>query len=105
MNSIRQIERMRKVHHLILQAKTGSPTALAERLHISERQLYNVLDRLKEIGAPVNFNRKTNTYYYNQHFDLIVNVSVQVLIEEELKTIYAGYAFFEKKIFTARILQ
>jgi len=53
----------------------------------------------------LRFNRKTNTYYYNRDFDLIVNVTVQVLVELGIKNHLCGLYFFEKNFFTARLLQ
>ena len=90
MKTLKQLERLRKVHQLIKQEKTGTPKELAGRLDISERQLYNILEQLKEFNASLIFNRKRNTYYYDYDFDLLVNISVQVLVDDEIKTIYAG---------------
>ena len=38
----------------------------------------------------ISFSRTSNSYYYTDAFDLLVNVSVKVLVNEEIKTIYAG---------------
>ncbi|WP_456378182.1 HTH domain-containing protein [Lutibacter sp.] len=90
MKTLKQLERLRKVHQLIKQENTGTPIEFANKLHISERELYRILEYLKELGACVSFSRSTNSYYYNEDFDLLVNVSVQVLVKDELITIYAG---------------
>ena len=90
MKTIKQLERLRKAHKLIRQEKTGTPSEFASKLHISERELYRHLEYLKEMDAVISFSRSTNTYYYIEDFDLLVNVSVQVLINQELITIYAG---------------
>lgn len=45
---------------------------------------------MARICNPIEYNRKTETYYYTASFDLLVNVSVQVLVNEQLKTIYGG---------------
>jgi len=103
MKTLKQLERLRKVHQLIQQENTGTPTELASRLGISRRQLYNLIEYLKELGAPLLYNRKTNTFYYGNDFDLLVNVSVQVLIKNELITIYAGNTFL-KENFSNQIL-
>ena len=105
MKTLKQLERLRKAHKLIQQQHTGTPAEFANKLHISERQLYNILERLKEIDAPLLYNRKTNTYYYQHDFDLLVNITVQVLVHEELKTIYAGQILLEENFFTAMIVQ
>jgi len=105
MKTLKQLERLQKAHKLILQESTGTPKEFAKRLYISERQLFNLLEYLKGIDAPILFSRKTNTYYYSYDFDLLVNVSVQVLANKELKTIYAGQTLLTKNYFTARLVQ
>jgi len=93
MNTLKQIERLRKVHELIKVHKTGTPEFFAEKLHISERQLYNCLEQLKELDAPIQYNRKTQSYFYSEPFDLLVNVTVQVMVQNELRDIYAGFVY------------
>jgi len=104
MKTFQQLERLRKIHKLIQQQNTGSPDELAERLKISRRQLYNILDYLKEIEAPLIFSRKDNTFCYTYNFDMLVNVSVQVLVNDELKTIYGGQTLLKENFFRARLL-
>ncbi|PCH52726.1 MAG: hypothetical protein COC22_03630, partial [Flavobacteriaceae bacterium] len=60
---------------------------------------------LKEIDAPIEYQRKTETYYYTTSFDLLVNISVQVLISDEVRNIYAGATFLNENFLTARLLQ
>lgn len=90
MKTIQQLERLRKVHELIKKEKTGSPKELSLRLNISEREVYRIIEYLKECDAIINFSRTLNSYFYKESFDLLVNVSVQVMVNEELKTIYGG---------------
>ncbi len=90
MKTLKQLERLRKAHKLIQQQNTGTPAEFAVRLHISERELYRLLEFLKEADASISFSRSSSTYYYCEDFDLLVNISVQVLVNEEIKTIYAG---------------
>ena len=96
MKTIQQLERLRKVHKLIKQKKTGSPKELSFRLNISEREVYRIIEYLKECDANINFSRSINSYFYKERFDLLVNVSVQVLVNEELKTIYGGSVLLQE---------
>ena len=104
MKTIQQLERLRKIHQLIKKRNTGSPNELANRLKISRRQLYNVIEYLKEIEAPLIFSRKNNTFYYEHEFDLLINVNVQVMVNEELRTIYGGQTILKENFFRARLL-
>ena len=90
MNNLKQLERIKKIHRLIELQNTGRPKELAKKLNISERQVYVILEQLKEMDAPIRFNRRTNTYYYMRQFDIKINVSIQVISEENLMNIYAG---------------
>lgn len=105
MKTLKQLERLRKAHQLIQQECTGTPSEFANKLNISERQLYNITDYLKKIDAPIEYQRKTQTYYYTTSFDLLVNVSVQVLIADEVRNIYAGSTFLNENFLTARLMQ
>lgn len=59
-----------QLNRITLQEKTGSPSEFANKLDISERQLYNIIDYLKKIDAPIKYQRKTETCYYTTSFDL-----------------------------------
>ena len=104
MKNLKQIERIRKVHELIKNKKTGTPEHLSQTLQISERQVYNCIEYLKELDAPIHYDRKMQTYYYDTPFELLVNVSVQVMIQNELRNIYAGFIPLQKR-FTEQLLQ
>ncbi len=96
MKTIKQLERLKKAHKLIQQNKTGTPNEFANKLHISERELFRTINTLKEMDAEVFFNRKSNTYYYTNIFELSVHISIQVLVDNELTTIYGGRTIFNK---------
>jgi len=90
MKTLIQLERLRKAHSLIKYSNTGTPTEFSKRLHISERELYRMLEYLKELDAKILFSRVSNTYYYIDDFDLFVNVSIKTKVNSELVTIYAN---------------
>ncbi len=96
MKTLKQLERLRKAHKLIQQGNTGSPKEFSRRLYISERELYRILEYLKELDAKIVFSRASNSYYYDCDFDLLVNVSVKALVNQELVTIYAGAAVLNR---------
>jgi len=93
MNNLKQLERLRKTHQLIKLETTGTPFELSEKLHISVRQTYLLLEQLKEFDAPLKFNRRTKTYYYEFDFELTINISIQVMAREQVTSIYAGQSF------------
>lgn len=93
MNNLKQLERLRKIHHLIQLERTGTPFELSKKLHISVRQTFVMLEQLKEFDAPLKYNRCSKNYYYEFDFDLTINISIQVMTRDKLKHIYAGSSF------------
>ncbi|MDR0799800.1 MAG: hypothetical protein LBN18_08580 [Dysgonamonadaceae bacterium] len=74
MNFLERLERMHRIHKLIQMETTGSPAEFAERLHLRERQLYNILDELKNYGAEIKFDLVKYSYYYTCNFEFSVKI-------------------------------
>ena len=87
MNSIKNLERLQKLHLLIEQEATGSPKELATRMHVSERLVYNLIEHLRDYEAKISFDRKRKTYFYSESFHLEVNISVSVISNNQLTRI------------------
>lgn len=64
--STRLIERLNKINGLIVQRKTGSPYDLSKKLKVSLRCISKDIAFLKSLGAPVEYSRKCNTYFYRE---------------------------------------
>ena len=90
MKFIKQIEQYKKLEKLIKQASTGTPDEFAERLNISRTQLYTILESMKQLGAPIRYNRSIKSFYYSSDFKLTIDISVQIITPTERKTIYGG---------------
>ncbi len=99
MKSIKQLERLRRIHKLIRAGNTGTPDELANKLGVSKRQIHNIVEDLKIINAPVDYNRKIKSYYYKKAFKLRVRINVEVLLNDELINIYGGRNFLRKIIY------
>jgi predicted DNA-binding transcriptional regulator YafY len=72
MPAIKFINRLKKIDQLIKLKATGSPKQLAEKLEITERQVYNYLDNLKELGADIKFDKLKNSYTYTSDIELVI---------------------------------
>ena len=90
MDFTKQADRIQKMHRLIQAETTGCPKQFAQQLHLSRRQLYNELERLKELDAPIKYCKKKTTFYYTQPFDLELNYSLKTIKEDEIKIIFGG---------------
>ena len=61
--SFKRIERIDK---LIRIKGTGTANELAEKLGISRKSVYNLLNEMKERGAPIKFDQFRGSYYYDE---------------------------------------
>ncbi|WP_297692447.1 HTH domain-containing protein [uncultured Eudoraea sp.] len=90
MNKIKTLENLQKLHLLIETECTGSPRALAGRMELSERSVYNLLEILKDFNAPIEYNRRRKTYYYRNYFKLDFRISLSVTNNDEVTEFYKG---------------
>lgn len=65
-----QIERINRLHDLIRSRSTGTPRELARRLQISESRLYQIIEELKNMEVPIEYNRQRQTYYYTYAYEM-----------------------------------
>jgi hypothetical protein len=93
MNFIKQIERIKKMHHLISSEKTGTPIVFARKLSLSRSQLYNELEVIKELDAPLKYCKRRESFYYQTSFELILNYSLKTIKDDESKEIFGGSYF------------
>ena len=64
MSGLKYISRLERMDQLIRHEGTGNAPAFAERLGISVRQLYNLIEELKDLGMPIAYCRTRQTFYY-----------------------------------------
>ncbi|WP_293309193.1 HTH domain-containing protein [Pedobacter sp. UBA5917] len=93
MKLLEYIDRIKIIHKLIRESRTGTPENLAQRLSISTSRLYVVLDELKLMGAPIEYSRQLQTYYYTQAFEVNIRADFTVLKPQELMAVNAGFYF------------
>lgn len=71
MNTIRQIERMEKLHGLILREMTGDSLDLSIKLGVSRRMVNYYLQEFRDYGARIAYSPVRKTYYYLNDFEII----------------------------------
>jgi len=86
----KQIELLQRIHHLIETSQTGSPEEFAHKIRISERHLREIIDEMKDYGAPINYSRRSETYYYTEPFEIDVSCVFRRLSDKEQKNISGG---------------
>lgn len=90
MNTIKNLERLQRLHGLIEQEVTGSPKELAGRMQISERLVYNLIDQFKEYDASICYDRRRRTYYYRDDFQFKVSISVSIVNNDHITEVFEG---------------
>lgn len=60
------IERIKRIDKMIQLEATGSPKALSIKIGISERMVYEYINKMKSLGAPITYNESKSTYLYTE---------------------------------------
>lgn len=84
----RYFERLQTIDYLIRIRGTGNPTQLASRLEISERTLYEFLRMMKDLGAPIEYDRYKETYYYGEKGGFNIKFSKSMVASSPLVMIF-----------------
>lgn len=90
MSILRRLNQIERLDSLIRRKSTGSVRDLAKKLEISERNVYHLLDLMKDLGAPIYFCRSTNSYCYKSE----VKFSFGFVSTKELESVKGGYDCF-----------
>ena len=77
MKIFEQIKKLQTINQLIENGKSGNAIKFAEKIGISRSHLFNYFETLKEHGAEIKYDKKTETYCYKN--------KVKVLIENPIK--------------------
>jgi len=60
------INRLKRIDSLIQQNKTGTSLQLSQKLDVSERTIKEYFKIMRELGAPIYFNRRYKSYAYKE---------------------------------------
>lgn len=90
MNLNKYLSRLQKLDQLIRQNQTGTPKELAHKLGISERQAYNYIEEMKDLGLPVFYDRYRKSYCYEEPVQLSIDISFHNLTSGEIIKIEGG---------------
>jgi predicted DNA-binding transcriptional regulator YafY len=65
-------DKLSYLDYLISTRATGTPEQLAQKLKVTERTVYNYLNIMKGLGAPVSYSNSRCTYFYQYEGKLII---------------------------------
>jgi Mn-dependent DtxR family transcriptional regulator len=69
----KSISRIVYLDTLIRTKATGNVKQLAKKMNLSEPSVLNHIKELKELGCPIKFSRKRNTYYYENEGAVVIS--------------------------------
>lgn len=73
------VNRIRQLDLLIRQKRTGTPKELAEKLRISERWLYTLLDELRvDLECPIRYDRRRRSYVYDEPGKVMIGFTREI---------------------------
>ncbi|WP_051960024.1 hypothetical protein [Sphingobacterium sp. ML3W] len=101
MQLFKYIDRINLMDSLIRQGRTGTQAEFANRLGLSVSRLARIIEYMKEIGAPLEYDRKRNTYYYEKDYSIQIRVDIQQLDNNQIRSISAGSFYFSNNTFNA----
>lgn len=70
MSLVRHIERAQRMHRFIKFKRTGTPEEFASKMGVSQSMLYNIINEMKQLGAPIGYCRFRQTYLYIKEVEL-----------------------------------
>lgn len=102
MNLFSDLFLLERLDHLIRTRATGTPIQLASRLDTSERNVYRLIGKLRDMGFPINYDKNYDSYYYDEPVLLRIDITVG---HEKLLAIHGGEKKFNLLEQIARISQ
>lgn len=73
------LNRIKRLDALIRQKSTGTPKELAEKLGVSERWLYVLMDELKmELDCPIRYDRRRRSYVYEEAGKVVIGFTKEM---------------------------
>ena len=72
MDFLQKIQAIERVDGLIKLNSTGTADNLSRRFCVSKRSVYNIIELMKNMGAPIKYCQIRRTYYYSYQCDFVI---------------------------------
>ncbi len=70
------LHRLQRLDRLIRTKATGDIKSLADKLDVSERTAYNLLDNLRDMGAEIEYSHERHSYHYPNGTGLQIKIKL-----------------------------
>lgn len=72
MRFLEKMKTIERVDSLIRRKTTGTPKELAQKLNVSERCVYNIINLMKSMDAPIFYCNNRCSYCYEYGVDFVI---------------------------------
>ena len=97
------LDRISRMHRMLIRQSTGTPSEFARQLGVSRTTLYEMIDEFKSRGAPISYSKALCTLFYAEPFEINVSCSLRSLNHVEEKQLTGG--FFSDRVLFFRTVQ
>ena len=66
------LQKLQQMDELIARRATGNPAVMAVRLNFSQTTLFAYLSIMRDLGAPIKYNKYKQTYYYEEEGNFVL---------------------------------
>ena len=84
MSLIRYIQKLQLLDKLISRKSTGNQISFCKKTNMSRSLLNNYIKEMKELGFPIEYDKKRQTYYYSEEGRLTPNLFIQEIGRTEM---------------------
>jgi transcriptional antiterminator len=90
-------EVLKYIDSLVKRKATGTPKELANRLNVSESTVYNHINLMKSLDAPIRYCNNRRSYVYD--LEGTFNFGFVPLSTQEEKSLLGGYSSDDVKLY------
>lgn len=85
------INRFQQLDQLIRQQRTGNADELGDKLGISKRHAYRLIEEFKDLGLDIKYSRYHRSFVYKKKCKVEISINVEILSDNELFDVDGGY--------------
>ncbi len=90
---IKQIELIERIDRLIRMQGTGNAIDLAGKLGVSRATLYRIIEMMKELNAPIEYDFTIQSFVYAENVGFKFGFYIQDMPYGEMRSVSGGSAF------------
>ena len=88
------IERLERINKCLKEKRTGTAKEFAAKIGISRSMLFNYLDYLKSYDIQIKYERKRNSFVFEEDIEIEIKQPIRVLKNNELISTSGGEKVF-----------